>query len=133
MKTSVGMNLGTETGSLINHIQSRVFDDKDPVIGTPATVLCWSDRKGATVILWDSKHSIITVQEDKATRIDGEGMSDCQTYSYERDTDGSLHMFKRTKNGWKNVLLNPQTGRYNYTSGSGLVLGVRDAHYDYSF
>ena len=133
MSKSVGMNLGTETGSLINHIQSRTFNDQDPVVGAPATVLYWSDRHGATVTAWDAKHAVVTVQEDKATRTDSNGMSEDQTYSFERDTNGSRHMFKRTKKGWKSVLLNRETGRYNQTDGSGLLLGSRDSYYDFSF
>lgn len=43
----------------------------------------------------------VTVQEDKAIRTDTNGMSESQTYTYEPDPKGAVHVFRKTKNGWK--------------------------------
>lgn len=132
------MKLGTDTGSLINHVMSReiaVTEDGNPVIpfvGMPATILLWSDRDPATVISFDGK--ILKVQEDNAVRTDGNGMSECQTYEYSEDKNGSIFCFRRDKRGfWKEVVFNPETNRYNKTDGVGLRLGEREKYYDYSF
>jgi len=130
------MKLGTETGSLINHVMSReVTEDGKPVApfaGMPATILLWSDRDPATVISFDGK--ILKVQEDNAVRIDCNGMSESQNYEYSENEDGSIYCFRRDKRGfWKEVVFNSETKRYNKTDGAGLRLGEREKYYDYSF
>jgi len=133
------MKLGTETGSLINHVMSRevaVASDGKPVVpltGMPATILMWSDRIPATVISFDGK--IIQVQEDHAVRTDGKGMSENQEYSYSENKNGTIFNFKRDKRGfWKEVMFNPETSRYNKAcGGSGLRLGEREKYCDFSF
>jgi hypothetical protein len=42
------MKLGSETGSLVNHLMSS-RSNTEPNIGTPATLLSWTDRSAATV------------------------------------------------------------------------------------
>ena len=42
------MKLGSETGSLVNHLMSS-SSNTEPNIGTPATLLSWTDRSAATV------------------------------------------------------------------------------------
>lgn len=44
------MKLGSETGSLVNHLMSTSSND-EPNIGTPATLLSWSDRAAAHSLL----------------------------------------------------------------------------------
>lgn len=124
-RTKPGMRAGTETGSLINHMFSRVTvngEDGEPLTPEPgmgATILEWTDRRAGT-ILSVSPHQI-KVQEDKAVRTDGGGMSEQQTYSYSSDPGGVVHVFRMTRKGWRN------------SSGNGLLIGVRDQYYDFSF
>jgi len=62
------LKLGTETGSLINHVMSRMTAGPDPVAGDPATVLHWSDRDPATVVHWYAKNgSWVQVYLNNAT------------------------------------------------------------------
>ena len=62
-------------------------------------------------------------QQDRATRLDTNGMSDAQRYSYERNPDAPRETFTRRRDG-----------SYRIAKGqSRLILGVRDKHYDYSF
>lgn len=114
------MKLGTETGSLLNHIMSRYGDEQEVKVGDPCTILHWSDRTPATIIKVTPK--TVTVQEDKYKRIDKNGMSDCQEYEYERDPNGSTKTFRLTKRGW--------TGKGGHPS---LSIGYRERYYDYSF
>ena len=111
------MKLGTETGSLMNHVMTGT-NQPEPKVGDGATICMWSDRHAATIV--KVTPCTVTVQEDKAIRTDNNGMSECQTYRYEADPDGALHVFRKTKNGWK-------------CKGVGLLIGTRRHYYDYSF
>ena len=77
------LKLGTETGSLINHLYSRSAQTGEIAVGVGATILSWSDRKACTIIevVANKAGEIIEfrAQSDKATRTDKNGMSDAQT------------------------------------------------------
>lgn len=111
------MKLGSETGSLINHVMTHC-GQAEPKVGDGATICMWSDRHAATII--KVTPYTVTVQEDKAIRTDTNGMSESQTYRYEPDPHGATYTFRKTKNGWK-------------CKGVGLTIGVRRHYYDYSF
>lgn len=133
------LRLGTQTGSVFNHIDSRsVRGEPEPFVGMGATILHWTDRSAATVVKIEviRKVTYITTQDDNAVRKDKNGMSESQDYDYTPDLNGHLRVFKKhPKTGfWKFCVLNSDTGRYvQQTHGSGLKLGVRDEYYDYSF
>jgi hypothetical protein len=127
------LKIGTQTGSLTNHLYSRMTKGQpEPALGMGATILFWTDRHAATIVMVNG--DIITVQEDKAIRTDWNGMSECQTYCYERNPEGCCYVFKRMKNGaWTEVRYNNQTKRWKKTGGPGLRIGGREHHHDYSF
>ena len=132
------MKLGSQTGSLTNHLYSRmVINQPEAAVGMGATVMGWTDRYGCTVIDVFKKGSsqYVTVQEDHAKRTDKNGMSDDQDYEYTPNEEGRTWTFKKEKDGrWSEVLFSTSTNRYKkHGSGSGMRLGVRDRHYDYSF
>ena len=131
------MKLGTNTGSLVNHMYSRmVLNEPMPEVGTAATLLSWSDRHPATVIeVKDIRGTIyITVQEDDHTRIDNNGMSESQEYTYTPNPNGPTSSFRKNKKGfWESVVLNAETGRWNKRGCGGIKLGSREYYYDYSF
>ena len=110
-------------GSLVNSLMDG--QGKAPEVGDGATILMWSDRHAATIteITYfksgqkKGQPRTITVQQDKATRTDSYGMSDAQSYSYERNPNGSLKTFTAKRDG----------------SFKGLLIGHRDEHYDFSF
>lgn len=112
------MKAGTETGSLMNHIYSRCTNP-EPQVGMGATVLMWTDRHAATIIR--VTRCTITVQEDIATRVDGNGMSESQAYEYTANPQGRVTTFRKTKRGWRD------------SCGSGLLIGTRRKYHDYSF
>ena len=127
------MKLGSETGSLVNHLYSQVNTNNVAIeVGMGATVLVWSDRRAATVTSIDK--NIITVQEDTATRIDNNGMSEIQDYQYDRNQNGMTYNFRVKKDGSiEHVTKNATTGRWNKSGGSGLLLGKRMQYRDFSF
>jgi len=117
------LKLGTQTGSLINHLYSR-SKDITPEVGMGATLCGWSDRHACTIVWVSKSGKKIGVQGDKAIRVDNLGMSDSQNYEYERQPDSHISYFTLRKNGmWKQV----------GSSYGCLKIGVRDEYYDYSF
>lgn len=123
------MHLGTQTGSLVNHILSSSAS-REPVIGEGATVLHWSDRSPATVTGWYADKQIVELREDRAFCTD----FDLQTYEFERSEFGATYFFRREKNGsWCQVFLNRTTGRWIKSKGMGLIIGRREKYRDPSF
>ena len=131
------MKLGTQTGSLVNHLYARgVIGQPEPVVGMGATILSWTDRHAATIVnvatIGTKLH--VEVQPDRATRTDTNGMSESQTYVYERDPGARSLMYRREKNGmWVNVTYNPETKRWAKTGGEGLRIGDRHEYRDFCF
>lgn len=108
-------------GNLTNRIMEHSAGK--PEVGLGCTICMYSDRHAATVVEVSKSGRQIVVQRDKATRTDGNGMSDSQSYTYERDPNGAKTRFSLRKNGaWREV-----------KGGDGLRLGTRDEHYDFSF
>lgn len=91
-----------------------------PVVGQGATRLMYSDRHACTVIDISESGKTVTVQDDTATRIDSNGQSDAQEYSYTQNPQGEITKFRFTKKGWT-------------ACGQSLLLGERDEYYDFSF
>lgn len=127
------MKLGTETGSLINHLMANTAV-RDIKVGTHATLLSWSDRSPGTVIEVYTKgvYTYLTVRHDKAVyHKDGSGNFDIVdgddkfTNTFRFKTDGS--------SGFQKVGLNPETNRFYKLGDGGLLVGHRDYYRDPSF
>lgn len=111
------------TGSLQNMIADGSKDAVVPEVGEGATLVRWTDRHAATVIEVSPSGHRIVVQRDRAIRTDGLGMTDAQTYRFERDPEGETEVATRRKDG-----------SYRSKGGTGRVLiGVRSAYHDFSF
>jgi len=91
-----------------------------PSVGDACTVCYIADRHAATVIAVSPSGSKVTVQEDKATRTDGNGVSQTQIYTYERDPKGKVHVFYRRAHGYAQ-------------DGIALRLGEREEFYSYEY
>jgi len=131
------MKLGTETGSLINHILSRaVVGQPEPAVGMGATILAWTDRYAATItfVTTDRGRKILWVKRDKAKRIDSNGLSESQEYLFESNPLAPAHVYQQQKDGgWIEVEFNAQTKRYRKVGGNGLRIGEREEYRDFSF
>jgi hypothetical protein len=111
------------TGSLINKLADESTQSTKPEVGMGATVILWSDRKAATIIEVSKTAHRVVVQFDTATRVDSNGMSDAQSYTYEPNPEGGVETYSRRRDG-----------SYRVVGGQGrLLLNVRDAYHDYSF
>lgn len=129
------MKLGSETGSLVNHLMSTSSND-EPNIGTPATILSWSDRAAATVtdVFVKNGRTIVEVTYDLSTVVRGSLADGSAEYRYERDPSGSVRYFRRERTGaWFHVRENVNTGRWVMSGRSGILFGHRETYYDPSF
>lgn len=106
-------------GSLMNRI-AEVSKQPKPEVGMGATIMMYTDRIAATIIKVTAKS--ITVQEDVSTRVDNNGMSESQEYSYKSNPKGQIQVFRLRKRGG-----------YRNKDGDGLLIGDRDHYYDYGF
>lgn len=127
------MRLGTETGSLVNHILTSGFGP-EPYVGMPATICYWTDRSPATVVEVNMKKRYIVVQDDDYKRVDSNGMSESQVYEYTQNPENHKRIYRKNKKGvWVAQILNPETGRLNNASSGNLYLGKREKFHDFSF
>lgn len=129
------MKLGTETGSLINHLASRGSYTL-PYVGCPVTMLAWTDRYPGTIVRMFKigKADAFEVREDKWKRTDTNGFSENQTYDFERDPNGSVVYYKMFKGKWREVKKSPETGRFGLCSGGlGIYIGRREKYDDPTF
>ena len=135
------MRLGTETGSVNNWLDSRaVVGEPKPYVGMGATILCWTDRRPATIVkveeIGGSKVSayIIEVVEDDYRVVSGSTMDGSAVYEFS-PADGYRRMYRKNrKTGyWEEVVRNPETGKLNKTKGNGLMIGRREKWVDPSF
>lgn len=119
------LKLGTQTGSLINHVMStaKVIE---PKIGMGVTFLHWTDRSAGTIVEVVSDSRII-IQTDFAERTDKNGMSECQTYFFRRNLQAPRQIFTKRKNGAWVREGSPMK------SGQKILIGERSAYHDYSF
>ncbi|MFW6311272.1 MAG: hypothetical protein ACOC1K_03450 [Nanoarchaeota archaeon] len=79
------MKLGTQTGSMINHLMSN--NDTKPEVGKGCTLLHWTDREAWEVIEVRKNDKEVVIQKYNPKRIDNNGMSDAQEYEYSELTD----------------------------------------------
>lgn len=135
-------------GNLINRIsENRCYKtDFVPNVGMGATEYMWSDRHAYSVCIvhknWNKKgYEIIGLQRDYAERTDKNYMSDDQSYKYIPNINADICYLKskiidHEKLGkvkvYQPVRFNSKTNRWNQ-GGSNVVLGHRDAYFDYSF
>lgn len=129
------MKLGSETGSLVNHLMST-SSYGEPTVGTPATLLSWSDRAAATVtdVFTKNGRTFVEVKYDISTVVRGSTADGSAEYCYERDPSGSVRYFRREKTGeWICVRKNRDTGRWVMSGRAGVLFGHRETYYDPSF
>lgn len=131
------MKIGTQTASLVNHLQARAVNGQpEPTVGMGATILHWTDRSPGTIVkvFHIGGSWALQVQADHYTRADSNGLSECQTYEYSPNPEGALYTFRQAKDGrWEEVSCNPETKRWKKTGGAGLRIGERNRYHDFSF
>lgn len=131
----MSLRLGSQTGSLANHVWSGP-QPIEPEVDMGCTILKWTDRAAATILevrkTKQGKIKEIVIQEDTATRTDTNGMSESQTYDYTPNPQGTTHTARLLKGGWKIFEgKDEDSGRNSYSAG--ILIGYRRAYRDYSF
>lgn len=119
---------------LIRQFKNRetIVIEEELKVGDGVTINYYTDKKAATIIAIDPNGKWIDVQWDKAIRTDNNGMSNCQSYRFERDENGHVTRFYKTRK--KEYTFFTETGKYSYNSyGTYLSLKIRQEYYDYSF
>jgi hypothetical protein len=111
-------------GNLMNRI-AETIRPAIPQVGMGATILYHSDRSAYTIIAVDGKQ--ITIQRDKVTRIDKNGMSESQDYTYAPSPQGEIKTATLRKNGTYVIRGDALRG------GTIVRVGVRDEYYDFGF
>ena len=127
------MNVGTQTGSLVNHMYSRMTNGApEPTVGMGVTMLMWTDRQAGTIVEVNTKKRYIAVTEDSTKRTDNNGISESQKYEYNAVMDGYRNYYRKDrKNQWRRCFYK-ENGRLVFGSG-GLIIGHRESYYDFSF
>lgn len=133
------MKLGTETGSMVNHIYSRsVIGQPVPEVGMGATILSWTDRNPGTIVSVECNKNgsyLVGVAYDDYRRVDNNGMSEEQDYEYlpiEGAEATNFYKAKSLDDDWRAVRKNDNE-RWVYCSNGGLIIGKREKYHDFSF
>jgi len=137
------MKLGIQTGSVINHLYSRMtIDQPKPTVGMGATVLSWSDRYAGTITkvieIGGSKVWLyeIVIREDDVKVIAGSQHDGSAEYEYTPDPDGRVYIFRynRKNEEWVQGYISTETGRWKVSKiAKGVRIGERDQYFDPSF
>lgn len=136
----MGLKLGTETASLINHIHSRAtLGQPIPAVGMGVTFLSWTDRSAGTIQKATQLPSKVWAWEIEVTRdserlVGGSCMSEDQEYVFEQHPDAPrvIYRCRRVGGEWVRHRLN-ENGRMVMSRGNGLRIGERDAYRDPCF
>lgn len=134
------MKLGSQTGSLINHLHSiGAIGQPKPKVGMGCTLLGWTDRHAGTITkvteycgkTWLYE---IEVARDTATVVAGSAHDGSAVYEYTPGTGCNRTFgFNLRKQEWVEVFRNQATGKLNQARGYGLRIGERETYYDPSF
>ena len=109
-------------GSLQNAMLDQTRS-QTPTVGMGATEIMFSDRHPYTIIKVLSPKRIV-VQADKATRIDGNGCCEDQSYLFEPDPQAPpVTLFLNKRGKWKQL---------GDAQGSTFLLGTRQEYYDFT-
>lgn len=132
------LKLGSQTASVTNHLLSRgVIGAPSPEVGMGVTFLYLTDRSAGTIafIIFNKRHKIARIgcREDKATRIDANGMSESQDYRFEENPLASIKWYAKNRKGFWIHMVENERGNFVQSRGPGLRIGERDHYHDFSF
>ena len=120
------LKLGTQTGSLVNHLMSGSAGAV-PEVGMGCTILLWTDRRPATIVEVNKEKTRIVIQEDDAKRIDKNGMSEVQEWEYTSNPNAYKDTYTLRKDG-SYVRLGS-----TLKDGTRILIGHREKYHDFSF
>ncbi len=125
---SKALRAGTQTGSLINHLMSGSAMP-EPEVGMGVTILCWTDRKPATIVevikTKAGKVKAIAIQADNYESISGSVFEETVEYKYAPNPDAVKEIYTLRGNG---AWAKPGSPARNH-----LLIGQREKYYDPHF
>jgi hypothetical protein len=136
------MKLGSQTGSVINHLLARgTIGQPEAKAGTPATILSWTDRHAATVFrVFDHKGCVaIETRQDDAKVVKGSCHDGSAEYAYSTNVRGYRRYFVLKDGAWREagvVSLPDEPLKLKLATkgnGMGLRIGTREEYCDPSF
>lgn len=131
------MKLGTQTGSLVNHIQSNMVNRPAPEVGMGVTFCHWTDRSAGTIqkVYKDKQgRTVIEVTADEAKRVDNNGpFTEMQTYEFIQKPDGHRTSWREQAGKFVQIAFNEETGRWRVHKGNSIGVGHRDEYRDPCF
>lgn len=136
------MKLGSQTGSVINHLLARgTIGQPEVKVGMGATILCWTDRHAATIFRVFEWRDLVAVEtrDDDAKVVKGSGHDGSAEYEYKTCVRGYRRYFVLKDGIWREcgVISEPDQPMKlklgTKGSGHGLRIGSRDAYHDPSF
>lgn len=119
-------SLGKDTGSLVNYMYGNMTGQPKPTVGMGCTVLMWTDRHAATIVDVNKSGKTIKIQRDIAERVDTNGMSEGQEYTFKANPNAPVETFTLRKNGF-------YVQKGDSANGCKLFIGTREEYYDFSF
>ena len=140
------MKLGSQTGSVTNHIYSRATKGQPhPVVGMGATILLWTDRHAATITrVYEVRCRVgkavqsllhVEVQQDIAARTDSNGFSESQAYDYQPNPKAHVEYYRFQDGRWRQLERSEKNGHALklVNGGHGLRIGDRQEYCDPCF
>lgn len=131
------MKLGTQTGSLVNHVMTHNTKGDKPEVGMGVTFFSWSDRDAGTIhaVRTEGMWEYIEISRDNAKMVAGSEMSEEQDYEFTPNPDGYRMTFRRKlgTEDWVYVIQRESTGRWVKGGDKPIRLGARDKYRDPSF
>ena len=91
-----------------------------PEVGMGCTIQMHSDRHAATIVGVSPSGKTVWVQRDNATRVDTNGISEIQEYTYSPNPNAAIQCFRLRNGSWK-------------SHGLYLLIGIRREYFDYCF
>lgn len=122
------MKLGSQTGSLFNHMMSS--SNTEPVVGSGATILHYTDRSSYFVDSVSIDKKTVIIERASAIRTDDYGMCDIQNYRYERNQNAIPETIRYRYGNWYKVYKNDNKTTYGRIN---IIFGVMREYHDYSF
>jgi hypothetical protein len=96
------LKLGSQTGSFMNHLMSH--NSIPPVVGKGGTLLSWTDRDAFEVLEVTNGGKRVKFRMYQPTRIDNNGMSECQEYEFTKLRDFDEYMVFRN-GSWRREIV----------------------------
>lgn len=136
------MKLGTQTGSVINHLYARgTIGQPTPAAGMGATILHWTDRTAATIfrVFQHKGMTAVETRDDDLKVVKSSSHDGSAEYEHKTNVRGYRRYFALKDGAWREAGVTSEPGQplklklATKGNGHGLRIGDRSTYYDPSF